>query len=83
MADSINIKIIYFARLREAIELDEEIIILPKGALPSDAQKLLNEKYDLNIDTNLKVAINDQFSDWDKELSDGDRLVFIPPVTGG
>ena len=81
MADSINIKIIYFARLREAIELDEEIIMLPKGALPSDAQKLLNEKYDLNIDTNLKVAINDQFSDWDKELSDGDRLVFIPPVT--
>ena len=83
MADSINIKIIYFARLREAIELDEEIIMLPKGALPSDAQKLLNEKYDLNINTNLKVAINDQFSDWDKELSDGDRLVFIPPVTGG
>ena len=83
MADSINIKIIYFARLREAMELDEEIIMLPKGALPSDAQKLLNEKYDLNIDTNLKVAINDQFSDWDKELSDGDRLVFIPPVTGG
>ena len=83
MADSINIKIIFFARLREAIELDEEIIMLPKGALPSDAQKLLNEKYDLNIDTNLKVAINDQFSDWDKELSNGDRLVFIPPVTGG
>ena len=83
MADSIKIKIIYFARLREAIDLDEEIIMLPKGALPSDAQKLLNEKYDLNIDTNLKVAINDQFSDWDKELSDGDRLVFIPPVTGG
>ena len=83
MADSIKIKIIYFARLREAIELDEEIIMLPKGALPSDAQKLLNEKYDLNIDTNLKVAINDQFSDWDKELSNGDRLVFIPPVTGG
>lgn len=83
MEDSIKIKIIYFARLREAIDLDEEIIMLPKGALPSDAQKLLNEKYDLNIDTNLKVAINDQFSDWDKELSDGDRLVFIPPVTGG
>ena len=83
MADSIKIKIIYFAGLREVVELDEEIIVLPKGALPSDAQKLLNEKYDLNIDTNLKVAINDQFSDWDKELSDGDRLVFIPPVTGG
>ena len=83
MEDSIKIKIIYFARLREAIELDEEIIMLPKGALPSDVQKLLNEKYDLNIDTNLKVAINDQFSDWDKELSDGDRLVFIPTVTGG
>ncbi|HJN00209.1 MAG TPA: MoaD/ThiS family protein [Gammaproteobacteria bacterium] len=27
--------------------------------------------------------MNDEFSDWNIELNDGDRLVFIPPVTGG
>jgi molybdopterin converting factor small subunit len=31
----------------------------------------------------LKVAVNDEFRDWDAVLADGDRVVFIPPVAGG
>ena len=31
----------------------------------------------------LKVAVNAQFSDWDRTLADGDIIVFIPPVAGG
>ena len=30
-----------------------------------------------------RVAINDEFSDWDTALNNGDRIVFIPPVAGG
>jgi len=29
------------------------------------------------------VAINEDFSDWNTPLKDGDELVFIPPVAGG
>ena len=32
---------------------------------------------------NLKVAVNDEFADWECALHDGDRVVFIPPVAGG
>jgi molybdopterin converting factor small subunit len=31
----------------------------------------------------LKVAVNDEFRDWDTPLAAGDRVVFIPPVAGG
>jgi sulfur-carrier protein len=31
----------------------------------------------------LQVAVNDEFSTWDQELTDGDRVVFIAPVAGG
>jgi molybdopterin converting factor subunit 1 len=31
----------------------------------------------------LKVAVNASFSDWDHRLQDGDEVVFIPPVAGG
>jgi molybdopterin converting factor subunit 1 len=31
----------------------------------------------------LKVAVNDTFADWDRQLADGDEIVFIPPVAGG
>jgi len=31
----------------------------------------------------LRVAVNEEFSDWQRPLEDGDRVVFIPPVAGG
>jgi molybdopterin converting factor subunit 1 len=30
-----------------------------------------------------KVAINDELRDWDAELSEGDVVLFFPPVAGG
>jgi molybdopterin converting factor subunit 1 len=30
-----------------------------------------------------KVAINDEFADWSTRLSDGDTVLFFPPVAGG
>jgi molybdopterin converting factor small subunit len=31
----------------------------------------------------LRVAVNDEFCDWERPLVEGDRVVFIPPVAGG
>jgi molybdopterin converting factor small subunit len=31
----------------------------------------------------LRVAVNDEFGDWRARLSDGDTVVFLPPVAGG
>ena len=50
---------------------------------PKDIYKQLNEMYGLPDNPNLKIAINDSFASWESELQDKDKLVFIPPVTGG
>jgi len=33
--------------------------------------------------TRCKVAINDEFADWNTQLADGDTVLFFPPVAGG
>lgn len=34
-------------------------------------------------DSDLKVAVNEDFASWDEALEEGDTVVFIPPVAGG
>ncbi|NNF16751.1 MAG: MoaD/ThiS family protein, partial [Gammaproteobacteria bacterium] len=41
-------------------------------------------RYNFSLcEADLKVAVNDRFADWDEPIHDGDKLVFIPPVSGG
>ena len=83
MTNSIKIQVIYFAKLRELTGLDQESFSISKGGNPSDILASINEKHPIDTGSNFKIAVNDEFSDWDIKLNDGDRLVFIPPVTGG
>ena len=83
MTNSLNIQVVYFAKLRELTGLDQETFSISKGSDPTDLLTSINEKHQIDIGSNFKIAVNDAFSDWDVKLNDGDRLVFIPPVTGG
>ncbi len=50
----------------------------------NELYKEIQEKYKFNRDPkNFRVAINDEFSEWDTPLNNGDTIVFIPPVAGG
>ena len=83
MTNSLNIQVVYFAKLRELTGLDQETFSISKGSNPTDLLASINEKHQIDIGSNFKIAVNDAFSDWGVKLNDGDRLVFIPPVTGG
>ena len=83
MSNSIKIQVIYFAILRELTGLDKETFSIKQGNKPGDVLTSINERHKIDLGINFKIAVNDEFSDWDIELNDGDRLVFIPPVTGG
>ena len=83
MSNSIKIQVIYFAILRELTGLDKETFSMKQGNKPGDVLTSINERHEIDLGINFKIAVNDEFSDWDIELNDGDRLVFIPPVTGG
>ena len=83
MTNSLQIQVVYFAKLRELTGLDQEAFSMMKGSNPNDVLASINERHQIDIGSNFKIAVNDEFSDWDIKLNDGDRLVFIPPVTGG
>ena len=83
MSNSIKIEVIYFAILRELTGLEKETFSIKQGNKPGDVLTSINERHEIDLGISFKIAVNDEFSDWDIELNEGDRLVFIPPVTGG
>ena len=83
MHQTIEITVHYFAKLRDLTNKEKESIEIAIESTPKDIYKQLNEMYGLPDNPNLKIAINDSFSSWESELQDKDKLVFIPPVTGG
>jgi molybdopterin converting factor subunit 1 len=77
-----KITVEYFAVLREQAGLDREVVETD-GATAADLYAELQQRHSFADRTTLKVAVNDEFSDWNESLSDGDSVVFIPPVAGG
>ncbi len=44
----------------------------------------LQQLYDFKLPpSQVKVAINQEFCDWQQRLESGDHVAFIPPVAGG
>ena len=77
-----NIRIEYFAILREHVGRHSEDLET-RSRTVADLFDELDQRYQFPKLPQLKVAINDEFGDWNSELADGDSVVFIPPVAGG
>ena len=73
----------YFASLREQIGKSQETI----ETNSTEAGELLKElylRYPIKIDSEfLKVAINGQYQSMSYQIKANDKIVFIPPVSGG
>ncbi|HET9694238.1 MAG TPA: MoaD/ThiS family protein [Steroidobacteraceae bacterium] len=73
----------YFAVLREQAGRSEETLDTP-AASPADLYEQVRTAHGFTLPrTMLRVAVNDEFRDWNTALANGDRVVFIPPVAGG
>jgi molybdopterin converting factor subunit 1 len=80
---AIHLKIQYFAFLREERGLSEETL-QTQAKNPAQLFQELAQRHGISFPMDrLKVAINDEFTSWEAPLSDGDAVVFIPPVAGG
>ena len=77
------LRVQYFAVLREQAGRSEESLT----SRARDARELyaeLRTARGLKLQPEqLRVAINEEFSDWSQPLRDGDVVVFLPPVAGG
>jgi molybdopterin converting factor subunit 1 len=83
MADSLSIKIQYFAVLREQRGLAEETIATA-AATPGELFAQLRVRHGLTLAPEMvRAAVNGGFAPMDRRLVSGDTVVFIPPVAGG
>lgn len=74
-----------FARLREvagAAELEREV---PAGATARDAWVVLTHEFPAlsAYEASISCAVNEEYARFTTRLADGDRVAFLPPVSGG
>jgi molybdenum cofactor guanylyltransferase len=73
----------YYAVLREQAGRREESLTTA-ARTPRELYAELRARYPFSLAPEmLRVAVNAEFRDWSTPLTDGDRVVFIPPVAGG
>ena len=73
----------YFALLRERAGLRKEHWTT-EASSAGELYAELQSRHGFTLDASaLRAAINEEFVEWSAPLSDGDRVVFIPPVAGG
>lgn len=83
-----NVQILYFASLREAVGQASESLDLPPGvSTVGDLRKHLAarggswaEAFDQG---RLLASVNQQMAEDEETLASGDEIAFFPPVTGG
>jgi len=80
---NISIHVHYFASLREERGTSLELVVT-SASNASELYAELKQCHGLRVgQESLRIAINDRFVDWQTELQDNDKVVFIPPVAGG
>lgn len=51
---------------------------------PAELYRELCDTYQLGLTMrDVRVAVNDEFAPWDRTLENGDRIAFLPPMSGG
>lgn len=80
-----DVRIRFFATLREAVGREECWLALPSGACGMDAKATLVARHPrlAGLIDSTRLAINQAYQSWETPLHDGDELGLIPPVSGG
>lgn len=73
----------YYALFREQAGRQAERLETAAGT-PAALYAELATRHGFRLpQTQLKVAVNGAFAEWERALADDDEIVFIPPVAGG
>ena len=84
-----NIKVLYFARLRERFGVSEEVIELPDSiAMVAVLLDLLRARggewaQALAAGQHFRIAVNQDMAGMNSPLEADDEVAIFPPVTGG
>ncbi len=80
-----QIRVLLFARLREAVGASERSLELTEGACVEDAWETLAREHPGLGDErrSARAARNGSLVSFEERLRDGDELALLPPVGGG
>ena len=81
--ERLSVRVEYYASLREEAGVSEESV----ETAARNATELYDElqrRHGFTLGRGqLKLVVNEEFSEWSQEICEGDTVVFIPPVAGG
>lgn len=78
-----SIHVRYFASLREVRGLEEETV-RTEAATAGELYDELRQQHDFPFSPEvLRVAVDDALCEWNVPLAEGQRVVFLTPVSGG
>ena len=78
-----TVTVCYYGLLAERRGLAEERVACT-AETPARLYAELDSEHRLGLAiTDFRVAVNDEFVSWDRLLEEGDRIAFLPPMSGG
>jgi len=80
-----RVRVLFFGRLKEIAGLTEDSAELSDGARVEDLFARYGNQFPelLRFRASVAVAVNQEYAEWTKSLSNGDEVAFLPPVSGG
>jgi len=79
----VNVRVLYFAALREERGLAEEELSTSAGS-PGELYEELRARHGFRLPPEaVRAAIDAEFRPMSHALSEGDTVAFLPPVAGG
>jgi molybdopterin synthase sulfur carrier subunit len=79
----VRVRLKYFASIRERLGRREDEVDVPAGATVAQVWERLVAECPALGEQRYRPAVNQEYTDSEHRLQDGDELVFIPPVSGG
>src|SRR6185437_2709017 len=80
-----QVRVLFFGRLKEIIGRAEESAEVGKGDRVEDLFARYGQRYPefARFRASVVASINQEFAEWGAPLNGGDEVAFLPPVSGG
>ena len=85
MPDTLSVRVLLFATLRDAVGRGEMVVDLPAGATGADLLDRLGADHEAVASHRpvVRLAVNRRYAPAETALADGDEVALITPVSGG